>query len=272
MPVCHRCYVHACVCAPVCAACHPQVALVTSIAAIGTIIASCMISAVEHPHRPPAGLPPAPSGRRSLTDVLSAVGTVLFIFSGNLTFPSLMVAMREPERFNAALSGSYALVIALLMALLWSATVAFGPHIAGNVVESMEHGTLRHAAAVLMNAHIGFVMVQFANPVSRALDNMFGIPEGFWQWKRWACRLAQMGLIFVIAALAGTKLFCFGSLIGAATAALTGLIFPIVFNWRLKDAVEPTSRLEATAQVAIVGLGAAAAFGATVGALESCYE
>ena len=82
-------------------------------------------------------------------------------------------------------------------------------------------------------------------------------------------RVVQLAVVVTVAAAAQSRLFCFGSVIGATTASATAFLLPCAFAWKLLPGAH---RGERAAWVVVGLLGVVAGICATVSALSDCSE
>ena len=110
-----------------------------------------------------------------------------------------------------------------------------------------------------------------SSPLPQAVDYALRIPDHarIIHPRRILGRVVQLAVVTTVAAAAQSRLFCFGSVIGATTASATAFLLPCAFAWKLLPGAH---RGERAAWVAVGLVGVVAGICATVSALSDCSE
>nr|XP_039263906.1 amino acid transporter AVT1C-like [Styela clava] len=157
----------------------------------------------------------------------SALGTILYAYSGASCFPTIQVDMKEPNKFpvSAVLGIITVMLVYLLVGI--PGFVILGDDMDANVLNALPAGWILYTVNILITSHLIFAYLINNNPVCQEIEGFLKIPDRF-GWKRILVRtLLALAAMFIGLTVPHFDIIL--SILGGSTIALTNFIFPPLF-------------------------------------------
>lgn len=176
-----------------------------------------------------------------LTNILIALGTIMFTYGGHSALPTIQHDMRRPSEFGQSSILAFSLITIMnLIAVLFGA-LTYGDSLRESVINSIQTIWIQQAINVMILAHCLLTFTLIINPLNQEVEEYFGVPQGF-TVKRVGVRVAMMATTVLMATSVPT-FDSILSLIGALAFMLISMIFPCVFYLYLSAAEKYNTEL-----------------------------
>ncbi|XKL63514.1 hypothetical protein PGB90_005878 [Kerria lacca] len=169
----------------------------------------------------------------SFKDFFLAFGTILFVFGGASTFPTIQNDMINRNDFYKSVRIAFTVILILYLPIAVSSYAVYGEFIKHNIINTLSSSIFTLLAKIFMAIHLILAFLIIINPVSQDLEEMLHISKKFCL-KRCIVRTLIMGLMVFI----GETIPKFNnilSLIGGSTITLTTFVLPPYFYMKLCD-------------------------------------
>ncbi|KAI1717414.1 transmembrane amino acid transporter protein domain-containing protein [Ditylenchus destructor] len=161
------------------------------------------------------------------SNVLVALGTILFTYGGHSAFPTIQHDMKRPSQFDKSSILAFTIITVLNISAVCIGGWTYGDSLRESVINSIQTFWIQQAINVMITAHCLLTVTLLINPLYQEAEELFKIPQGF-SMKRVLVR----SCIMVAVVFMGLSLPSFGHVldfIGSSTVTLTSVVFPCLF-------------------------------------------
>uniref|UniRef100_A0A914CIU1 Amino acid transporter transmembrane domain-containing protein n=1 Tax=Acrobeloides nanus TaxID=290746 RepID=A0A914CIU1_9BILA len=162
-----------------------------------------------------------------ITNYFSALGTILFSFSGHTIFPTIQHDMKKPYQFTRSTSMAYIIMLSMYLPATIIASLTYGDSLRESILNSIQTYWIRSTITIFVTINVAFTMIIIFNPLNQEFEEIFNAPHEF-GFKR---VLLRAGVLLCTLFFAET-IPTFGpllNLIGASTFNLITLPLPAIF-------------------------------------------
>ena len=207
----------------------------------------------------------APEYSISFMNVLTAIGSMCFAFSGASCMPTIQNDMRNKKSFSKSVLIAFALLILIYMPVSVISFHKFGDNTKSNIIRNLPASGLTTTIQILMAGHVVCAYLIIINPVNLNIENYFAFDHSFNFFR--CCSRVLVTLFAILIGLSVPKFGKLLSLVGASAVVIQTYILPVIFYYKLKNNESTVSTKMKILLLVILIASVLTAVGATASAM-----